>query len=228
MIPKRTPAPLSSRIRSTIIGHLSYVLCGACVMIMLGALTVAVPSARAEVTIGKPAPDFILQGANGQQYSLEAQRGKFVVLEWFNYDCPYVRKHYESKNMQALQKRYTEKSVVWFSVNSSAEGKQGHLNPDEAIRLASEKGAAATATLLDPAGTVGRAYGAKTTPHMFVINPEGIVIYAGAIDDNDSTRLSSIEGAKNYVAAALDEAMAGRKVTTASSQPYGCSVKYSA
>jgi peroxiredoxin len=188
----------------------------------------SLPVAQAEVTIGKLAPAFSLPGADGKQYSLEDLRGKFVVLEWLNYDCPYVRKHYESKNIQTLQRTYGEKGVMWFAVNSSAPGKQGHLTAESALRLASEKGAAATTTLLDPSGDVGKLYGARTTPHMYVINPEGIVVYAGAIDDNDSTRLSSVEGAKNYVATALDEAMAGKKVSTTSTSPYGCSVKYAA
>jgi peroxiredoxin len=208
--------------------HAATSFLGRSAMAGLGLLALSTVNAQAEVTVGKPAPAFTLTGADGASYSLAELKGKFVVLEWLNYECPYVVKHYDSKNMQQLQQTYTSKGVKWFAVNSSAEGKQGHLTPEQALALAKEKGAAATATLLDHSGEVGRLYGAKTTPHMFVINPEGTLIYAGAIDDNDSTRLSSVEGAKNYVAAALDEAMAGKPVSVASSRPYGCSVKYAA
>jgi peroxiredoxin len=183
-------------------------------------------SAFAEVTVGKAAPNFSLPGSDGAEHSLSDFKGKFVVLEWLNPECPYVRKHYESGNMQALQKKYTEKGVVWLSVNSSAIGKQGHLTQETAKEFIADKKASPTSILLDPEGRVGKLLGASATPHMFVINPSGNLIYAGAIDDNDSTRLSSIEGANNYVARALDEAMSGSAVTVASTQAYGCSVKY--
>lgn len=180
----------------------------------------------AEATIGKPAPDFTLTDSHGQSRSLSDYKGKFIVLEWFNHDCPFVVKHYDGKNMQSLQKKYTDKGVIWLSINSSAEGKQGYLSPARANEVMKDKGAHPTAILLDPTGKTGKAYGARTTPHMYVINPEGVLLYAGAIDDRDSTRLSSLEGAKNFVSSALDEAMEGKNVTLASSEPYGCSIKY--
>lgn len=180
----------------------------------------------ADATVGQPAPEFTLKDQTGTTRALKDLRGKFVVLEWTNPKCPFVRKHYDSKNMQGLQKTYTQKGVQWFTVSSNAEGKQGHLDAASAKEFLRDEGSSATALLLDTDGNVGKAYGARTTPHMFVIDPKGLLIYAGAIDDNDSTRTSTIPTAKNFVAAALDDAMAGRAVTMASSEPYGCSVKY--
>jgi hypothetical protein len=148
------------------------------------------------------------------------------VLEWLNHGCPFVKKHYSSGNMQSLQKKYGEKGVVWLSVVSSAPGKQGYNLPDDANALSTEMKAAPAAVLLDPTGEVGKLYDARTTPHMFVINPEGVIIYNGAIDDKRSTDVEDISTSKNYVAAALDEAMSGKPVTVAATQPYGCSVKY--
>jgi peroxiredoxin len=188
-------------------------------------LVPAAPS-RAAAVAGQPAPDFTLTDTAGKSHSLAGSKGKFVVLEWVNYDCPFVGKHYRSGHMQSLQKTYTGKGVVWLQVSSSAPGKQGAYDAARAAALSREKGAASTAYLLDPAGTVGRLYGAKTTPHMFVIDPKGTVIYAGGIDDTPSTDVEDIARAKNYVSAALDEALAGKPVTVISSQPYGCSVKY--
>jgi len=182
--------------------------------------------ARAAAVVGQPAPDFTLTDTAGQPHALSATKGKFVVLEWTNYDCPFVGKHYGSGNMQALQKKYTGKGVVWLQVNSSAPGKQGAYDAAHAAALSKEKGAASTAYLIDANGAVGRLYGAKTTPHMFVIDPRGTVVYAGAIDDTPSTDREDVPRAKNYVSAALDEAMAGKPVAVSSSQPYGCSVKY--
>lgn len=176
--------------------------------------------------IGKPAPKFSLKGADGKEYSLSDFKGKFVVLEWYNPDCPFVKKHYNSDNMQALQKKYTEKGVVWLVINSSAKGKQGHCPPDLANKLIKKKGMAATAFLLDHDGKVGKMYGARTTPHMYIIDKEGVLIYAGAIDDKPSTNPDDIKGSKNYVVAALDEALAGKSVTVNATKPYGCSVKY--
>ena len=178
------------------------------------------------IEAGQPAQDFTLKDTLGVDHALSAFKGKFVVLEWTNYDCPFVKKHYDSGNMQKLQKAYTEKGVVWLSVNSSAEGKQGNYAPERWNELIKEKGVAATAVLLDPDGTVGKMYGAKSTPHVFVINPEGVVIYKGAIDDKPSVDPESLKDAKNYVAAALDAAMAGKPVETPATQAYGCSVKY--
>lgn len=181
----------------------------------------------ADPSVGKPAPDFSLSDTNGKVQKLSDYKGKYVVLEWLNHGCPFVKKHYESGNMQALQKEWTAKDVVWLSINSSAPGEQGNYPPEEANKLTMEKGAAPTALLLDPEGKVGKSYGAKTTPHMYVINPGGVLIYKGAIDSIESTDQADIPKAKNYVSAALSEAMTGKKtLTTSSTKPYGCSVKY--
>ena len=181
-----------------------------------------------EPVLGKPAPDFTLVDADGKEHSLSDYKDSFVVLEWFNLGCPFVKKHYNSNNMQKLQKHYTEKAVVWLIINSSAEGKQGHYTPERANELIKEKDMAPTAFLLDHDGKVGRLYGAKTTPHMFVIDKDGVLIYNGAIDDKPTTKIKDIEDAKNYVQAALEEAMAGKSVSLKATQPYGCSVKYAA
>ena len=192
---------------------------------MAAALT-APTTARAAAMVGQPAPDFTLVDSNGAKHSLSDLKGKIVVLEWVNFECPFVGKHYGSGNMQKLQKAYTGKGVVWLSINSSADGKQGYFPPDKINALMKEKGAAPTAYLIDADGAVGRAYGAKTTPHMYVIDAKGSLIYAGGIDDTPSTDQADVATAKNFVRAALDEALAGKPVTTASSTPYGCSVKY--
>lgn len=183
-------------------------------------------NASAAPQIGKAAPDFTLTSTDGKTHSLKDFRGKTVVLEWLNHDCPYVKKHYSVGNMQKLQKDYTAKGVVWLSINSSAPGKQGNFPADEANKLSKEKGAAPTAVLVDETGATGKAYGAKTTPHMYVVNAEGLLAYNGAIDDKSSSDSEDIKTAKNYVSAALDEVLAGKKVSVASSKPYGCSVKY--
>lgn len=184
------------------------------------------PSAAAQAVVGQAAPAFTLPDANGTTQSLAAFKGKWVVLEWVNPDCPFVGKHYGSGNMQKLQKTYTAKGVVWLSIDSSAPGRQGYMDAARAAVFVTQRSASPTAFLLDPQGTVGRAYGAKTTPHMFIVSPEGKLVYNGAIDDKPSTDTADIAGARNHVQAALDEAMAGRPVSTASSQPYGCPVKY--
>lgn len=176
--------------------------------------------------MGQAAPDFTLVDSHGTKHTLSGLKGKVVVLEWVNYECPFVGKHYGSGNMQQLQKTYTGKGVVWLSINSSAEGNQGWFAPDRINALIKETAATPTAYLIDADGRVGRAYGAKTTPHMFVVDAKGSVVYAGGIDDTPSTDQADIKTAKNFVRAALDEALAGKPVTTASSAPYGCSVKY--
>jgi len=194
---------------------------------LLLCLPLALAAASAHATkVGDPAPSFSLVDTNGKQHALDDFKGKVVVLEWFNHDCPFVKKHYDSGNMPALQSRYTAKDVVWLSINSSAPGKQGNYAPDKASELSKEKKSAATYVLLDQDGTVGRLYGAKTTPHMFLIDDKGTLVYAGAIDDKPSTDKADVEGAKSYVRAAFDEAKAGKPVTTATTAPYGCSVKY--
>jgi peroxiredoxin len=180
----------------------------------------------AHAKVGEPAPAFTLSDTQGKPHSLSEFQGKVVVLEWLNHDCPFVKKHYDSGNMSKLQTEYTGKGVVWLSINSSAPGKQGNYPPGEANDLTKKKGAAASFVLLDPDGTVGRAYGAKTTPHMYVIDAKGVLQYAGAIDSVASTDQDDIPKATNYVAAAVDSVLAGKPVETATTQPYGCSVKY--
>ena len=175
--------------------------------------------------IGKAAPAFRTADTNGKMHSLDQYRGKWVVLEWLNHECPYVKKHYGGGAMQALQKKYAGK-VVWLSIVSSAPGKQGNFPNERANELTKEKGAAPHAVLVDPTGTVGRAYDARTTPHMFVINPQGKLVYMGGIDDKNSTRASDLETARPHVDMALQEALAGKPVSVPTSQPYGCSVKY--
>jgi len=175
---------------------------------------------------GKPAPEFTLPDTKGQSRSLSAFKGKFVVLEWVNYDCPFVRKHYDSGNMQRLQKDSKQKGVVWLSINSSAPGKQGNFPAEEVNRLIKEKGAEPTAYLIDTDGRVGQTYGAKATPTMILIDPKGVLVYAGAIDDKPTTDKQDIAGAKNYVRLALDEAMGSKPVSISSTKAYGCSVKY--
>jgi hypothetical protein len=177
-------------------------------------------------TIGHTAPTFTLTDTHGEQHSLTDYRGEWVVLEWLNYGCPYVRKHYDSGNMQSLQRQYGDIGVKWFAIVSSAPGKQGYYPPTEMNEMSEEIGNNALAVLLDSDGTVGHMFDAKTTPHMFVINPDGVLLYNGAIDDRPSARANSLEGAHNYVAAALEEAMSGDEVSVKTSQPYGCSVKY--
>ncbi len=183
--------------------------------------------ARSTGLIGNPAPAIELSDSNGATVQLADYKGKFVVLEWINFDCPFVRKHYDkSTNMQSLQKKYTAQGVVWLSINSSAPGKQGHFDSAEINKRMQAKGSAATAYLLDPDGTVGRAYGAQTTPHMYIIDPKGVVLYQGAIDSNSSASADTIPEATNYVSQGLDEALAGKAVSTPTTKSYGCSVKY--
>ncbi|MAF91353.1 MAG: thioredoxin family protein [Bdellovibrionaceae bacterium] len=185
-------------------------------------------NAVAAVENGQQAPDFKLKGNDGKTYQLSEilKDKKYVVLEWFNNECPYVEKHYGSGNMQALQKKYIAKDVRWYSVISSAEGKQGYRDAAGASATKKERGQASLATLLDPTGEVGKKYGAKTTPHMFLISPEGKVLYQGAIDSDSSYRPDSIKSAKNYIAMAIDNAMAGKAIDPAKTKAYGCSVKY--
>jgi alkyl hydroperoxide reductase subunit AhpC len=177
-------------------------------------------------SIGVKAPEFTLTDINGKNHSLSQYKGKYVVLEWVNYGCPFVAKHYDSGNMQKLQKEMTGKGIVWLSICSSAKGKEGYMEPAEWKKENTAKKTAATATLLDPEGTVGKLYDAKTTPHMFVVDPQGVLIYHGAIDNKPTYKQSDVRSAQNYVRAALDEAMAGKPVSTASTESYGCSIKY--
>jgi peroxiredoxin len=188
------------------------------------ALAVVAAGPLGAAKVGDPAPAFSVQDSNGKTHTLESLKGKWVVLEWHNQGCPYVGKHYSSGNMQRLQKEWTAKGVVWLTVESSAPGQQGHVTASAANEYTAKQSAAPTAVLLDASGKMGTAYGAKTTPHMFVISPEGKVVYNGAIDDDKS--VANPSAAKNYISAALTEAMAGKAVTTTTSAPYGCGVKY--
>ena len=176
--------------------------------------------------MGKPAPVFSLRDSNGKTVKLADFRGKFVVLEWTNHQCPYTVKHYETNNMQGLQAFAKKAGVVWLSIISSAPGREGYVSGEEANGLTKSRGASPRHVLLDPEGRVGRLYDAKTTPHMFVVDKKGVLAYKGAIDNNRSWRASSVKGAKNYVKAALDQLLAGKPVTKASTWPYGCSIKY--
>ena len=177
--------------------------------------------------VGETAPEFTASASNGKTIHLSDYRGKYVVLEWHNNGCPYVGKHYKSGNMQRLQKEWTGRGVIWFTVLSSAPGKQGYVTASEETEYLAKMQAAPTAALLDPSGKIGHLYDAKTSPQMVVINPQGIVIYDGAIDDKPTTDLNDVPHATNYVSLALEEAMAGKPVETPTTRPYGCSVKYS-
>ena len=176
--------------------------------------------------VGSAAPDFSVTDSKGKTQSVSQYKGKYVVLEWFNPECPFVKKHYGPGNMQKLQKEFTDKGVVWLAVDSSAPGKEGNLTPEQAEKKMTEWKTHATALVLDQDGKAGQAYGAKNTPHMFIINPEGKIIYAGAIDSKATPNPADISSSTNYVKVALDESMAGKPVSTASTRPYGCSVKY--
>jgi peroxiredoxin len=176
--------------------------------------------------VGDAAPNFTATDTNGQTHKLSDYAGKFVVLEWHNRGCPYTQKHYNSGNMEKLQREWTARGVVWLTVISSAPGKQGYVTAADENAYVKQVNATPTAVLLDPTGAVGHLYDAKTTPHMFIINPQGVLIYNGAIDDKATSDPSDISGAKNYVSLALTEALAGKSVTTATTRPYGCSVKY--
>ena len=189
------------------------------------AALIAAP-ALAAPAIGKPAPAFSAIDSTGKARSLSEFRGKTVVLEWTNDGCPYVQKHYKAGAMQGLQKRAAGDGVVWLSIISSASGKQGYKTAAQANAWKTESGAAPSAILLDPKGEVGRAYGAKTTPHMYVVNPAGTLVYMGGIDDKNSADPASLKGATNFVVSALDDLKAGRAVARPVSAPYGCSVKY--
>jgi peroxiredoxin len=176
--------------------------------------------------VGVAAPDFSGTDSNGQVQTLAKDRGKFVVLEWHNQGCPYTRKHYESGNMEALQREWTAKGVVWLTVISSAPGRQGYVSAADENAYLKKMQADPTAVILDPNGQLGKLYGAKTTPHMFIIDPSGKLIYSGAIDDHPTSDPDDIKDSRNYVNQALTEAMAGKPVAEPVTRPYGCSVKY--
>lgn len=176
--------------------------------------------------VGSPAPEFTVTDAQGNQHSLSQYKGKNVVLEWFNPECPFVKKFYKNGDMTKFQKQVVEGGDVWLTISSSAEGRQGHISATDAKEIQTKLGLASTALLLDPEGPVGKAYGARTTPHLFVIDAQGTLAYAGAIDSEPSTDADDISKATNYVTEAVTALKSGKKVDTASTEPYGCSVKY--
>ena len=186
----------------------------------------SVSAMAAGVKTGKAAPDFTLKDPSGAEHSLSQYRGKYVVLEWVNFECPFVKKHYSNGDMQSLQRKYTAEGVVWLSICSSAPGKQGYLKPRNAAKKIEKNKFSATAYLLDEEGRVGRLFGAKTTPHMYVVDPSGAVAYQGAIDSIRSFDSSDIANAENYVAECLDAGISGKVIPASSTPPYGCSVKY--
>jgi hypothetical protein len=190
------------------------------------AVVIAAPVSAAAV-VGQPAPNFKLADVNGKAVTLSQFRGKTVVLEWNNPECPFVKKHYGSGNMQKAQAVAAKDGVVWLSINSGAPGKQGHMSGAEAKAMIGKAGARPTAYLLDHKGVVGKLYDAKTTPHMYIVNKAGTLVYAGGIDDKPTPRPADINGARNHVLAALSEIKAGKAVSVTTSRPYGCAVKYS-
>ena len=197
---------------------------------MLNAMTaiavIAAPAAAAP-TVGQAAPNFTVADVNGKPVKLSNYRGKTVVIEWNNPECPFVKKHYGSGNMQKTQAAAAKDGVVWLSINSGAPGKQGHMDGAEAKAFLAKSGAKPSAYLLDPRGVVGKAYDAKTTPHLYVVNKAGTLVYAGGIDDKPTKDAADIAGARNHVLAALSEIKAGKAVSVATTRPYGCAVKYS-
>ena len=203
----------------------------ACATLALAFLTSVVfaPMASAQsnqAEVGEQAPAFTLEAADGDKHSLSDFEGKYVVLEWLNFECPFVGKHYGSGNMQKLQQTYTDEGVVWLSIVSSAPGKQGYYPPKEMVSQKKKHNGNMTAILMDPSGTVGKKYGATVTPHMYVISPEGQLLYRGGIDDKPTTDEADIEGATNYVRGALQAAMNGEAVSPKQAKPYGCTIKY--
>ncbi|PSQ74773.1 MAG: thioredoxin family protein [Bacteroidetes bacterium QH_6_64_77] len=202
--------------------------CAALALALLTVVAFAAPVAAQtdQADIGEPAPDFTLEAADGETHSLSDFEGKYVVLEWLNFECPFVGKHYGSGNMQALQEKYTDEGVVWLSIVSSAPGKQGYYPPKEMVKQKKRHNGNMTAILMDPDGEIGKTYGATVTPHMYVINPDGELVYRGGIDDKPTTDEADIEGATNYVDRALTAVMNGEEVSPKQAKPYGCTIKY--
>ena len=193
--------------------------------VSVGALVFS-PWLRAAPSVGQMAPDFTLLDTAGKSVRLSDFKGKHVVLEWVNPGCPYVRKHYGSNNMQTTQKEVVAGGVVWLAINSTEEASSDYQTPEELARWMSDSKAAATHTLMDPQGTVGKAYGARTTPHMYIVDPRGALVYAGGIDSIPSSRVADIKTAVNYVRQGVRELLAGQPVSAANTRPYGCSIKY--
>jgi len=195
--------------------------------ILIATLTGAIALVAAHAAeIGKPAPAFTGKNVKGEAVSLADFAGKAVVLEWTNLECPFVRKHYDTGNMQKLQKSAAEKGVIWITVNSSAEGKQGYCNAEKMTKCIETEKIESAQVLLDPEGTIGKAYAAKVTPHMFIINKDGTLAYDGAIDSNSSTEKADVATAEPLFANALEAVLAGKPIENAKNKPYGCSVKY--
>lgn len=194
--------------------------------ILLSIFTAFSLSAYASVNVSKPAPDFTGVDSHGSKHSLSQYKGKTVVLEWTNHDCPYVKKHYNSGNMQKLQKHATANDIVWLSIISSKPGKQGHVSGEQANELTRSRNAVPTAVILDETSEIGLLYGAKTTPHMYIIDKTGQLVYMGGIDNIPSKDEEDITGAKNYVRVALDAIATGKTIEDSITRPYGCSVKY--
>jgi peroxiredoxin len=189
-------------------------------------VALAAMPAAAEQTTGQPAGNFRLMDADGKAVTLSQFKGRPVVLEWNNPGCPFVQKHYDSGNMQAAQAKAKAMGAAWLTINSGAPGKQGHMNGQQAKAFLAAQKAQPTAYLLDPQGRVGKGYGAKTTPHMYLIDAFGKLVYQGGIDDKSTANKADIPGARNHLLAALGEVKAGKKVSVAEARPYGCSVKY--
>jgi len=196
------------------------------IIAVLTSLAATAAFAAESPSVGSAAPEFSAPDSKGKTHSLSQYKGKYVVLEWFNPECPFVKKHYGGGNMQKLQEEVSGKGGVWLSIASSAPGKEGSLTVEQAEKKIAEWKMQSAALLLDQDGKVGKSYGAKNTPHMFIINPEGKVVYAGAIDSKASPNPADIPSSTNYVKVALDESMAGKPVSTAQTKPYGCSIKY--
>ncbi len=195
-------------------------------LIAAGLATAAVSFSHANIQVGQAAPEFALADVNGKSVKLSDFKGKHVVLEWTNPNCPFVKKHYGSKNMQNIQADYSKKGVVWLAVSSTAVGHEDYFKPAEFNKKMQDSGATTNAILMDADGKVGKSYGAKTTPHMYIVDPQGKLVYAGGIDDKRSANPADIATAKNFVRSALDESLVGKPVSVATSTPYGCSVKY--
>jgi len=208
--------------------RLPQVICAALALGVLaaGALPATSWAQTNQAEVGEPAPNFTLKAADGDTHSLSDFEGQYVVLEWLNFGCPFVGKHYGSGNMQRLQDTYTDEGVVWLSIVSSAPGKQGYYPPDEMVEQKKKHDGDMTAILMDPDGEVGKTYGATVTPHMYVVSPKGELLYRGGIDDKPTTDEADIEGATNYVRMALDAAMNGEEVRPKRAEPYGCTIKY--
>lgn len=194
--------------------------------IACAAIALAAAPAFADVSTGAPAPDFVVSDSAGKPVKLSDYRGKTVVLEWNNPGCPFVKKHYDSGNMQKTQGTAVGQGAVWLTVNSGAPGQQGYMTGPEAGAFMKTANLKATRYLVDPKGVVGKLYGAKTTPHMYIVDAKGTLVYQGAIDDKPTNKVADIASARNHVLAALGEVKAGKAVSVAGSKPYGCSVKY--